>query len=67
MEFYDFVKQPDGSWKSVPLTPTYDYKKGQLVHDVAWAAYSAVLENRKQRIPKKPAPNDIRLAFPPST
>lgn len=67
MEFYDFVKQQDGTWKSVPLSPTYKYQKGQLVHDVAWDAYTAVLKNRKQNVPPKPEPNDIRLAFPPST
>ncbi|MCC6703138.1 MAG: hypothetical protein IT221_16525 [Fluviicola sp.] len=67
MEFYDFQKNPDGTWKSVPLPGDYDYQKGQLVHDVAWDAYTAVLKNRQQPVPDKPAPNDIRLAFPPST
>lgn len=67
MEFFDFEKNADGTWKSVPIPGDYDYTKGQLVHDVAWDAYTAVLKNRQQPVPEKPAPNDIRLAFPPST
>lgn len=68
MEFFDFVKDPQtGKWTSVPLPDQYAYQQGQLVHDVAWDAYTAVLKNRKQPVPEKPAPNDIRLAFPPST
>ena len=69
MQFYDFVKAPgpDGEWSNIDLSPTYNYTKGQLVHDVAWDAYTAALKNRKQPVPPKPSPNDIRLAFPPST
>lgn len=67
MEFYDFEKNPDGTWSSVPLPNKYTYQKGQLVHDVAWDAYTAVLESQKKPVPEKPLPNDIRLAFPPST
>ncbi len=65
MQFYDFDKK-DGEWTSVPIEE-YTYTKGQLVHDVAWDAYTAVLKNRKEPVPPKPEPNDIRLAFPPST
>lgn len=65
MQFYNFVKT-DGQWSSVPIEE-YTYSKGQLVHDVAWDAYTAVLKTRGEKVPDKPTPNDIRLAFPPST
>jgi len=67
MEFYNFVQASDGQWSSEAIPGDYNYTKGQLVHDVAWDAYTAVLNTRKQKVPAKPAPNDIRLAFPPST
>lgn len=67
MEFFNFTQNPDGSWNSVALPEKYAYNEGQLVHDVAWDAYTAVLKARQQPVPDKPAPNDIRLAFPPST
>lgn len=67
MEFFNFTQNPDKSWNSVPLPDKYTYKEGQLVHDVAWDAYTAVLKARKEKVPNKPVPNDIRLAFPPST
>jgi hypothetical protein len=45
------------------------YKEGDLVYDVAWDAYCQVLKHRDPNapLPVKPAPNDLRLAFPPST
>ncbi|MNK02265.1 Ferritin-like protein [compost metagenome] len=67
MEFFNFTQNPDGTWNNVPLPEQYPYKEGQLVHDVAWDAYTAVLKARQQPVPDKPTPNDIRLAFPPST
>lgn len=68
MQFYDFDQQPDGSWKSVEIpNGEYNYQKGQLVYDVAWDAYTAALKNSGKTPPVKPEPNDIRLAFPPST
>lgn len=67
MEFFKFEQNTDGTWSSIPLPDKYTYQKGQLVHDVAWDAYTAVLNNEKKPVPPKPAPNDIRLAFPPST
>lgn len=67
MLYFNFNKQADGSWKSEQLPGNHPYKKGQLVHDAAWEAYSAVMLARKEKIGKKPIPNDIRLAFPPST
>ena len=67
MQFYGFEKQPDGTWDSIPLPEKYTYQKGQLVHDVAWDAFTAVLESQQKPVPPNPAPNDIPLAFPPST
>lgn len=46
---------------------TMAYGVGDLVYDVAWNAYIAVLQARNRPIPAKPKPSDIRLAFPPST
>jgi hypothetical protein len=51
----------------VKLPGTIPFNTGELVHDIAWNAYTAVLENRKQAVPAKPKTSDIRLAFPPST
>lgn len=47
----------------------FTYKEGELVHDVAWKAYCEVLKHRdpNTKLPEKPKPNDLRLAFPPST
>ena len=48
---------------------TMTYKKGDLVYDVAWKAYCQVLAHRNPTVPlpTQPAPNELRLAFPPST
>jgi hypothetical protein len=43
------------------------YKIGDPVHDVAWRAFSEVMAYRQEKEAEKPAPNDLRLAFPPST
>lgn len=63
MELFDFT-EPD-------FTPepfdTMEYTKGELVYDVAWNAFCKVLQHRGQPAPDKPAPSDLRLAFPPST
>lgn len=67
MLYYNYVKGADGSWTSEQLPGTHPYQKGQLVHDVAWEAYSAAMTARGEQVPPKPEPNDIRLAFPPST
>lgn len=67
MLYYNYIKEDDGTWSSEALPGTYPYQKGQLVHDVAWEAYSAVLKARGEKEQPKPEPNDIRLAFPPST
>lgn len=66
MELFDFEKGPDG-YKSESMQETIPYNEGELVHDIAWAAYCKVLEYRKQPIPEKPVVSQIRLALPPST
>jgi hypothetical protein len=51
----------------VKLTGTILFNTGDLVHDIAWNAYTEVLGSRQQTVPAKPKTSDIRLAFPPST
>ncbi|HEU4712475.1 MAG TPA: ferritin-like domain-containing protein [Pyrinomonadaceae bacterium] len=53
-------------------TPTkigeMNYAYGQKVYDIAWEAYIQVLKHRGvTNLPNKPAPDPLRLAFPPST
>lgn len=53
-------------------TPTkfteMNYSMGQKVYDIAWEAYIEVLKKRGiTNLPTKPAPDPLRLAFPPST
>ncbi|MDB5138381.1 MAG: hypothetical protein JWR12_297 [Mucilaginibacter sp.] len=70
MELNDFEKQADGTYKTVPLpdgSNKITFKTGQLVHDIAWEAYTKVLESRQKPVPVKPKTSDIRLVFPPST
>ncbi len=46
------------------------YKVGEAVYDVAWNAYTKALESRglrKEKLPKKPKADPLRVAFPPST
>ncbi|HEX8655640.1 MAG TPA: ferritin-like domain-containing protein [Allosphingosinicella sp.] len=56
----------DGKITSAPIG-TLDYKIGDAVADIAYAAFAkAVAANHKQPKPQPPA-NDLRLVFPPST
>jgi hypothetical protein len=64
MQLYDFGNKP--GFKPGPFAKL-NYEKGELVYDVAWKAYRAVLEKRGLPVPEKPKPSDLRLAFPPST
>lgn len=43
------------------------YSHGESVYDVAWEAYTRVLNNQGKTPPEKPKASDLRLAFPPST
>ncbi|MXV13887.1 ferritin-like domain-containing protein [Hufsiella ginkgonis] len=63
MELYNFL---GSQFQPMPVN-TMSYQAGDLVYDVAWNAYIAVLQERNRPIPPKPKPSDIRLAFPPST
>jgi hypothetical protein len=70
MQLNDFVKQDDGTYKTVTLPAGANeitFNTGDLVHDIAWEAYCKVLEYRKVTPPAKPKTSDIRLVFPPST
>jgi hypothetical protein len=40
---------------------------GDSVYDIAWQAYVKVMQVRGKNPGNKPAPNDLRIAFPPST
>lgn len=66
MELNDFV----GPKHTVTKLPgQVIFKAGDFVYDIAWEAFTKVLQQRNPEapIPEKPAPSDIRLAFPPST
>jgi hypothetical protein len=64
MELVDFV----GEHSAPEPFGTIEFTKGELVHDVAWRAYTAVMQHRGEAVPvQKPQPSDIRLVFPPST
>ena len=65
MELYDF-KGPNFTPKKLDQELTYSV--GDKVYDVAWNAYIEVLKSRGiTELPTKPAPDALRLAFPPST
>jgi hypothetical protein len=65
MELNDF---PPPDFKPTKLDEKYQYSYGQKVYDVAWNAYIEVLKSRGVTdLPTKPAPDPLRLAFPPST
>ncbi|HMG47101.1 MAG TPA: ferritin-like domain-containing protein [Allosphingosinicella sp.] len=67
MQLFDF--EPDETTKSFTSDPIcrMRYDVGDAVHDVAYKAFAEVM-NYKQKPPEpKPKPNDLRLAFPPST
>jgi hypothetical protein len=63
MQLFDFAK---GTHKAEAMQ-IMDYAEGEFVYDVAWRAYAEVLKKRGEKVPEKPKPSDLRLAFPPST
>ena len=70
MQLYDFVKDDAGKngWMSEAFGDPMPYQRGEKVHDVAYRAYQAVMANRKKTVPAEPpAPDNLRLVFPPST
>jgi len=64
MELNDF---PPPDFKTTKLPGDVPFKVGDFVYDIAWDAYTKVIESRKNTPPAKPKPSDIRVAFPPST
>jgi hypothetical protein len=62
MELFNF---PDGN-RPLPVGKL-PFAVGDSVFDIAWEAYVKVMAVRKKDPGKKPAPNDLRIAFPPST
>lgn len=63
MQLYDFVGEGNDS---EPISEM-SFERGEKVYDVAYRAYQAVMEHRELPVPPKPQPNNVRLAFPPST
>jgi hypothetical protein len=66
MELNDFVG-PQHTVTNIPGQVVFQY--GDFVYDIAWEAYTKVLQSRDSEapVPVKPPVSDIRLAFPPST
>ena len=66
MELNDFVG-PKHTVTNLPGQVVFQY--GDFVYDIAWEAYTKVLQSRDSEapVPVKPPVSDIRLAFPPST
>jgi hypothetical protein len=69
MDLFDFGGPPDYKAKQIDGPGGhFTIASGKFVYDVAWDAYTMVLEHRKSPVPENPpAPTAIRLAFPPST
>ncbi|MEV8438247.1 ferritin-like domain-containing protein [Actinosynnema sp. NPDC051121] len=64
MRLFDFV-EPGDTPKAIGEMP---FTRGETVYGVAYRAFRTVMEKRKTPVPEDPPPpNDIRLAFPPST
>jgi Ferritin-like len=68
MDVYQFVA-PHGCGKVSEKIGTLAFHEGDKVEDVAFKAFEMVVQklNPTGTLPKKPAPNALRLAFPPST
>jgi hypothetical protein len=62
MELFNFP----GSNRPLPVGKI-PFAIGDSVYDIAWQAYAKVMQVRGQNPGNKPAPNDLRIAFPPST
>ncbi|MEA2702477.1 MAG: hypothetical protein QOD63_422, partial [Actinomycetota bacterium] len=76
MQLFDFPGPPPYSFNPIdPPAGHLAFKKGENVHDVAYKAYLAVVASRAggdgdplpTPPPEPPAPNTLRLVFPPST
>jgi len=67
MKLYNFGGAPEH--ESIPLqnADNLAFKQGDNVYEIAWQAYSKVMEARKQKAGKLPEATDLRIALPPST
>jgi Ferritin-like len=63
MQPYNFPS----SGQPTKVPPTLAFEIGDSVYDIAWQAYVQVMKVRGMNPGNKPAPNDLRIAFPPST
>ncbi|GAA0330612.1 hypothetical protein GCM10009087_46020 [Sphingomonas oligophenolica] len=69
MDLYQLEPTPEanaGGFKPTKFG-TIPFNKGDKVEDIAFAAFGAVAKHMKLKAPVQQEPNDIRLAFPPST
>ncbi|QHS55844.1 hypothetical protein GWR56_09980 [Mucilaginibacter sp. 14171R-50] len=64
MQMYNFGPAPAYTPEALA---TFNYAKGDLIYDVAWATYAEVMKKRGVTVGDKPKPSDIRIALPPST
>jgi hypothetical protein len=58
---------PAGGGPAVPVGNPFTYDVGDSVYDTAWQVYVTVMKVRHMNPGTKPQPNDLRIAFPPST
>lgn len=65
MQAFEFANE-GGNWKASPKSNIY-YKKGDAVYDKAWEAYQIAIGKTEDTKENPPAPDNLRLAFPPST
>jgi hypothetical protein len=71
MQLFDFVKDSGAADYHSVAIPGPDgqiaFGYGELVHDVAYRAFSEVMKVRGKTAPPNPPADNLRLAFPPST
>ncbi len=67
MQLYNFADTPEHKSEPLPASDNLNFANGDAVYDVAWAAYQRVTKERGLPSGEKPAPNDLRIAMPPST
>jgi len=67
MQIFDF--ETDSTTKAITSDPIcrMRYTIGEAVHDVAYKAFAEVMTYKQLPAEPKQKPNDLRLAFPPST
>jgi hypothetical protein len=63
MQLFDILSDA----QTFPKVGVLPFHTGDSVYQTAWRAYVEVLASRKVAPPPQPAPDDLRLALPPST